>query len=128
MKKRISFVEKRAHVRIDTVFPIKIKTEDFMVVAEAINLSCSGVYCKVNQYIPYMTQLKIALALPYKNKKRDVVYVECYGVVVRIEDEITDSSTGKLYKIAVFFNEIEEAERDKLKKYIEQIRKDSETK
>jgi len=64
----------------------KLKAKDFDVATETINLSCLGAYCQLNKHIPLMTSLKIALALPCGDQEGEFDYVQCNGVVVRVEE------------------------------------------
>jgi len=116
MKNRNGFEEKREYPRISRRLTFEIQTEDAVISAETINLSCSGVCCRVSKHIPPMTNLRIVLALIYDNTATQVEYVECEGMVVRVE---AVSSSDSLYNIAIFFNEIEESEREKIMDFIE---------
>lgn len=108
--------ERRRYSRINKRLSFKIKTGDSVVTAEMINLSCSGIYCRVNKLIPMMTNLRIVLALIYGNEENEVEYVECEGTVVRIEEV---SPEDDIYNIAIFLNNIEGSERDKIINFIE---------
>ena len=93
-----------------------------MVVTQTIDLSCIGVSCQVKESIPFMTRVKVFFALPCPDKKSESVCIECYGVVVRVEEVLSKSraSTG-IYNIAIFFDEIEDIEREKLSDYIRKM-------
>ncbi|MCP4346997.1 MAG: PilZ domain-containing protein [Desulfobacterales bacterium] len=108
--------EKRKYPRINKRLKFEVKNhDDFVVIAETINLSASGAYCMVNKPVSLMTSLRIVLPLIYGNKKREVEYAECNGVVVRVEEV---SREACLYNIAIFFSEIDESERQKIVDYI----------
>jgi c-di-GMP-binding flagellar brake protein YcgR len=107
--------ERRKYPRINKRIPFKLQTDEGIVSAETINLSGNGVYCRVDQYIPVMTQLRIVFALIYDNDAAEVAYVECEGIVVRVEDI---SPENDLWHIAVFFNEIEDSEKNKIMNFI----------
>ncbi|MFC1645606.1 hypothetical protein ACFL2Y_00285, partial [Candidatus Omnitrophota bacterium] len=51
-------IEKRKHLRIIKSLPIKIRNEDFDIVAETKNVSCAGAYCRVDRYVAPFTKLK----------------------------------------------------------------------
>jgi len=106
--------ERRRHPRIDERFEFKVKAEEFDAVTETINVSCLGAYCQLNKHIPLMTSLKIALALPYGDQGNEYDYVECNGVVVRIEEILSEANLGSVYNTAIYFNEIEESEKEKI--------------
>jgi len=106
--------ERRRHPRIDERFEFKVKAEEFDAVTETINVSCLGAYCQLNKHIPLMTSLKIALALPYGDQGNEYDYVECNGVVVRIEEILSEAHLDSVYNTAIYFNEIEESEKEKI--------------
>lgn len=106
--------ERRRHPRVDERLEFKLKAEDFDLVTETINLSCLGAYCQLNRHIPLMTTLKIALALPYGDQVNEFDYVECSGVVVRVEEVFSQADVDSIYNTAVYFNEIGESEKEKI--------------
>lgn len=96
--------ERRRHPRLTKNIPLKLCGEQFDVVTETHNLSCSGVYCRVNKYFDPMTRFEIHLLLPFKKGAKVITKkVSCHGVVVRVESE----PGNKFFNIAVFFNEID---------------------
>ena len=106
--------ERRRHPRVDECLEFKLKAENFDLVTETINLSCLGAYCQLNKHIPLMTTLKIALALPYGDQGNEFDYVECSGVVVRVEEVLSEADVDSIYNTAVYFNEIGESEKEKI--------------
>jgi hypothetical protein len=106
--------ERRRYPRINEHLPFTVKGEDFDAVTETINVSCLGAYCKLNKHIPLMTSLKIALALPHGDRGNEYDYAECYGVVVRVEEVLSDSIMDSVYNTAIYFDEIEEPEKEKI--------------
>ncbi|MDN3513960.1 MAG: PilZ domain-containing protein [Candidatus Brocadia sp.] len=119
MDRQKNHSEKRKHPRIDKCIPFKLKIDDFNIIAETMNLSCSGVYCQVNKPIPFMTRLKLAFELPGHGNEKEPQYVTCNGVVVRTEKEISKTKMSSAYNIAIFFNEIEKTEKEKIANFIE---------
>jgi hypothetical protein len=111
--------ERRRHPRIDERVPFTIRSEDFDAVAETLNLSCLGAYCQLTKYLPLMTNLKITLALPRGDQTNAIEYAECSGVVVRVEEMESHSQGGKLYNTAIYFNEIEESQKQKIARLVE---------
>ncbi len=99
-----SSVERRKDPRFFGSVPVKISGNDFDLVTETKNLSRSGAYCRVNQYIEPMTKLKVQFLLPFKSNDRTVTKkISCGAVIVRTE---SDPSNGT-YNVAVFFNDIQ---------------------
>ena len=108
--------ERRKHPRLDNNVPVKIRCDDFDVVTQTRNLSCSGAYCQVNKFIEPMTKLKIHLLLPLKKSDKVITQkITCEGVVVRTESQPGDSS----FNIAIFFSEMAVKDRKCLAGYIE---------
>jgi len=117
MNKRISYEEKRRSPRIEKNIPLKIKDGDFDFITETKNISSIGAYCVTDRYIAPLTKIKITLLLP-EGKKNDYQYLNLKGVVVRIEKQNNDLENK--YNIAVFFNDINQTNKDKLNSYIQQ--------
>ncbi len=117
MKKQKKFVEKRRQPRIRKCINFEIKPNGSTISAESIDLSCIGVYCQVDKYIPSMTNLKIVIALSCEDQEDGVEYVECNGVVVRVK-RILSNNGGNTHNIAIFFNEIKESEKEKIANFL----------
>ena len=119
MKKKNTHVEHRRYPRLDERLQLRLRAENFDVVAKTINLSCLGAYCQLNKHIPLMTSLKIAFALPYGDQENEFDYVECNGVVVRVEEVLSESNMDSVFNTAIYFNEIEESEKEKIVNFFE---------
>jgi hypothetical protein len=109
-----NFLERRRHPRVAKELALKIKTDKYDLVTRTQNLSCIGAYCSVNKYIPALTKLSIMLLLPTKGKNTHSK-VQCKGVVVRTED---NPPSG--FNVAIYFNDINQHEKEKISKYINQ--------
>lgn len=105
--------ERRKYPRIVKRMDVKVETEDDAIVAEVINVSANGVFCKVNVNLLPMTNVGIVLPLVYDEGKSESV--ECFGAVVRTEEIEAD----KVYHTAIFFNDIQDVERDKIIRFVE---------
>ena len=95
--------EKRKHPRLENNIPLKICCDDGDFVTETRNISRSGAYCLIKNYIAPMVKLKVQILLPVKkNGKKTAKKIFFNGVVVRTE------SSGKknFYNVAIFFNDI----------------------
>jgi hypothetical protein len=106
--------ERRLHPRLEKKLPINVAANGYDFATSTQNISCVGVYCHVNKYIPPFTKIAIKIRLP---KTGDTTpkecEVECKGVIVRTEDE-----KGGGFNIAIFFNEIKDSQRHKISRYI----------
>jgi hypothetical protein len=119
MKQHTTDRERRRHPRINERVPFTLRAEDFDAVTETINMSCLGAYCQLDKHIPLMTSLKIALALPRSDKKSEIEYAECNGVVVRVEEVVSKSHKSSVYNTAIYFNEIEDSEKEKIANFFQ---------
>ena len=110
--------ERRLYPRIDTRLPLKVSANGYDFSTTTQNLSCLGAYCRISQYVPPFTKLliKIDLPMPSSGIKEKSAALECKGVVVRTEDEKEGG-----FNIAIFFNGIETAERQKISDYLKQF-------
>ncbi len=106
--------ERRKHVRVSAQLPLKLFGEEADFITKSINLSCGGLYCEVNDYIPVMTRLKILMLLPTGKRSYKI---ECEGIVVRIEPEHSQTHLNH-YRIAIFFNRIKRSDRTKIAEYV----------
>lgn len=105
--------EKRKYPRIEHRLPLKVAVNGYDFVTSTENVSCLGTYCRVAKYIPPFTKIMVKLSL---NKGDSGCNVECKGVVVRTEDE---QSGG--FNIAIYFNHINDSQRQKISQYISQF-------
>ncbi len=123
MKLKHIGTEPRKHPRINERIQFKLKTNDFHIVTESINLSCIGAYCQVNKYIPLMTGLDIVMALPRSDEEDEFEHIKCNGSVVRVEKVSFDANERNAYNIAIYFSEIEDSEKQKIENFFERHRK-----
>lgn len=107
--------EKRSCPRTETHIPLRISQEDGDIVTASVNLSRSGVYCRVNKRLHFMTKLKIQLLLPARRDDNSVTKtIHCEGVIVRVEP----SNEAGCYNIAIFFSEIARRDAEFIGEYI----------
>ena len=111
--------DRRKHPRLENNIPLKIRSDDFDLVTETKNLSCSGAYCRVSKYLEPMSKLKIHLLLPLKkaNNKIATKKISCQGVIVRSESVPGD----QYFNIAIFFNDIQQKDVNTLNDYINSV-------
>jgi PilZ domain-containing protein len=110
--------ERRKFPRIkDKDISIQIRSEGFQTITQSLDVSASGIYCKMTERIPLMTRLEIVLALPNKKKDAPPILMHIEGVVVR-EHPVLHEGRVAHYDVAIFFNNLMPKERDKLSSYI----------
>ncbi|MFT5206547.1 MAG: c-di-GMP-binding flagellar brake protein YcgR [Candidatus Omnitrophota bacterium] len=97
--------EKRTHARLVQQFKFNIGTEGRETQAEAINVSSSGLLCRVDQEIAVMTQVEIGLVLTSRTQSSNSKQISIKGVVVRCEPD------GAKFKAAIFFTDISDSHR-----------------
>lgn len=114
--KKITGKERRLYPRIEQSLPVKIAANGFDFVTTTQNISCLGAYCRIDKYIPPFTKILIKLNLPIANQKEKNSNIECFGVIVRTDD-VEDGG----FNIAIFFNKIKEAQKQKISKYLNQF-------
>ena len=97
--------ERRTAQRIkDEELLLKIIVGGFDTSTHTINISSSGLYCKVDKELPLMSRVKLMLMIPDSAKNaKEAKGVEVEGVVVRTHPVIIDGVT-KHYDVAIFFD------------------------
>jgi hypothetical protein len=110
-------IERRKHPRIkDPNISIQLSGDGFNTITQSLDVSASGVYCKVDRHIPLMTIVQVVLALPGK-KGASSKTMNLDGVVVR-EHAVKKDGRIQHYDIAIFFNTLMPKERRALISYI----------
>jgi len=122
MKLKHIGAEHRKHPRINERLQFKLKTDHFDIVTETINLSCIGAYCQANKSIPLMTSLDIVLALAHVDEEGKFEYVQCNGLVVRVEKVSFDANGHNAYNIAIYFSDIADSDKQKIESFVERHR------
>lgn len=107
-------VERRRYPRINQNLRFDLFDDTSEIQAESINLSRNGVYCKLDHSIPFMTKVKIRLALPVNRSEQELKSIECNGVVVRNDENPDDARC----RVAIFFNDIGSFEQRQLDAYL----------
>ena len=106
--------ERRKHPRLRSIIPLKISKRGLDVITESRNISCSGVYCRVNKPIPVMSKIGITLLLPIQSNNRVLTKkIKCSGVVVRSEPLIVEEEDTVWQNIAIFFTDLSKKDKDK---------------
>ena len=111
--------ERRVAKRIkDEELLLKIIIGGFDTSTHTINISSSGLYCKVGKDMPLMSRVKLMVMIPGSSKnEKESKGVEVEGVVVRAHPVIIDGEI-KHYDVAIFFDSLESKTRDLIDNYI----------
>lgn len=96
---------------------LSLRFEGFDSVTHTLNISPSGVYCKVDKELPLMSRLKLALVIPDPSREDGVKSMEVTGIVVRQHPVVIDGST-RHYDIAIFFEDLSPKDKDAISAYI----------
>lgn len=97
---------------------LSLRLEGFDSVTHTLNISPSGVYCKVDKELPLMSRLKLALVLPDSSREDGVKSMEVTGIVVRQHPVVIDGAT-KHYDVAIFFEDLSPKDKDAISAYID---------
>jgi len=111
--------ERRSFPRMtDEPIPLKLNIGDFDAMTHTLNLSASGLYCKVDRALPLMSRVKLVLMVPEASKEdKALKNLEVDGVVVREHPVIIDGQI-KHYDVAIFFENLSPKNREMIVTYI----------
>ena len=119
MHEHNNHVESRKHPRFVVVLPLEIISPDFHLETKTKNISCAGLFCEVDRYIPVDTEIEVTMKLSLTVDGRKIKKtVNCPASVVRI-DPPHKYKNGN-YNIGIAFLEIEDNDKVFLLKYIRQ--------
>lgn len=116
--KRNIKADNRTHPRFILILPLQISTEDFTLDTTSKNISCSGVFCYVDRFIPLDSKVNVSMRLAYfVDGLKAQRTVKCKAKIVRI-DSPSDKVNGS-YRVGIAFEEIAGEDREALKAYIQ---------
>ncbi|MDP3791914.1 MAG: PilZ domain-containing protein [Candidatus Omnitrophota bacterium] len=97
---------------------LSLKLDGFDSITHTLNISTSGVYCKVDKELPLMSRVKLMLMVPdFSKDKPGAKNIEVSGIVVRQHSVIVDGII-KHYDIAVFFDDLSAKDKEIIATYI----------
>lgn len=110
--------ERRSYPRIpDETLSLKLDTGSFDTVTHTLNISASGIYCKLDREIPLMSRVRLVLMMPDPAGESKPKSLEVEGVVVREHPVIIDGKV-KHYDAAIFFDSLSSKDRETIEYYI----------
>lgn len=110
--------ERRKFPRVrDEGLSIKLRLDDFDSITHTMNISPSGVYCKLDKELPLMSRIRLMLMIPDPAKKGALKDLEVDGVVVR-QHPVTIDGVIKHYDVAIFFEDLSEKDKEAIAVYI----------
>lgn len=108
--------ERRTFPRVhDEGLSLKLKSGDFDTVTHTLDISASGIYCKIDREIPLMSKVRLKLMVPESSKS--VRELDVDGVVVREHPVIIDGVI-RHYDAAIFFDNLSAKHREMIQSYI----------
>ena len=110
--------ERRKFPRVkDEGLSLKLRLDDFDAITHTMNISSSGVYCKLDKELPLMSRVRLMLMIPDPAKEGTVRDLEVNGVVVR-QHPVIINGIIKHYDVAIFFEDLSEKDKDTIAGYI----------
>ncbi|MFH1305279.1 MAG: PilZ domain-containing protein [Candidatus Omnitrophota bacterium] len=111
--------ERRKFPRIkDKNISIKLLGDGFNTITQSLDVSASGIYCKVSRHMPVMTRVQVVLSIPGKTRAASSMRMNVDGIVVR-EHPVKKDGEVQYYDVAIFFNTLLPKERKQLMQYID---------
>lgn len=111
-------MERRKFPRVkDDGLPLKLRLDDFDSITHTMNISSSGVYCKLDKELPLMSRVKLMLMIPDPAKENAMKDLEVNGVVVR-QHPVTIDGVIKHYDVAIFFEDLSEKDKENIGNYV----------
>ena len=111
--------ERRLFPRVrDEGLALKLRAGDFDTVTHTLDISASGIYCKIDREIPLMSRVRVKLMVPDPAKTDKLAKeLDVDGVVVREHPVIIDGVI-KHYDAAIFFDNLSAKSREMIQNYI----------
>lgn len=111
--------ERRSYPRLrDEGLALKLNSGDFDTVTHTLDISASGIYCKIDKEIPLMSRVRLKLMVPDSIRKDAATReLDVDGVVVREHPVIIDGVI-RHYDAAIFFDNLSPRNRDLIQGYI----------
>jgi len=105
--------ERRKFQRIEDS-GLSLKLEGFDSITHTLNISPSGVYCKVDKPLPLMSRVRLKLMISDKGAVKEL---DVSGIVVREHPVIADG-TVKHHDVAIFFDDLSAKDKEAISEYI----------
>lgn len=115
--------DRRAHPRVEANLAGQIVTAvppTEAVVVRGRNISCTGVYCHIDRFIPPFQKLRLSMILPIRENGRirnETIQLD--GVTVRVEPDREDPDVLD-YHVAIFFENLSKEDKRLITTYVSQ--------
>ncbi|MBU0759025.1 MAG: PilZ domain-containing protein [Candidatus Omnitrophica bacterium] len=110
--------ERRKHLRAKKQLPLKIADKSFDVITETVDISPSGIYCRITRLLPVMSKIEVIMLVPVKGNGRYTKKIRARGVVVRSEPVILENTDRAHYNVAIFFTDISKKDQKAVEAYV----------
>jgi len=107
--------ERREHPRFPAQLPVQTAGPEGEFQLVTGDVSLGGIQCHAPHHIPEMTRMALRIELPFKQGSE---WISPKGVVVRVEPSQPVPGHSD-YRVALFFAEMDDADRQKLARYLE---------
>ena len=116
--------ERRSFPRVrDEGLALRLNSEGFDTVTHTLDISASGIYCKIDKEIPLMSRVRIKLMVPdASTSDKATGELDVDGVIVREHPVIIDGVI-KHYDAAIFFDNLSPKNREVIQNYISSKRR-----
>jgi len=111
--------ERRKHLRAKKNLLLKIADKSFDVITETVDISSSGIYCRVTRLLPVMSRIEAIMLVPVKSNGKHVKKIRARGVVVRTEPVILKDADRAHYNVAIFFTDMSKKDQKAIESYID---------
>ena len=111
-------IERRKNIRARKNIPLKLADTAFDIITETVDISSSGVYCRVTRNLVPMSKIEVVLLIPGKDTSSPTRKIRCKGVVVRTEPAIIKYADKAHYNIAIFFTDISKKDQKIAEDYV----------
>ncbi len=119
MEKIINFKEKRTDRRYKFAYCFEITGDDFKTQPQIENISCGGIFCQADRFIPLKTKLNIKMDISlFINRRRVDNTINCAAEVVWI-DSLIEKKDGK-YNLGINFSDVSENDKSLILKFLKQ--------
>jgi hypothetical protein len=119
MKKNTLNQERRTEKRYKLDYCFEISGDDFNIQSQIKDISCAGIYCQTNRFIPLKTKLNVRMDLPlFVDRKKVENTIECLAEVARI-DPMVYKEEGK-YDVGISFSHVKKSDKELILKFIKQ--------
>ncbi|MDI6809559.1 MAG: PilZ domain-containing protein [Candidatus Eisenbacteria bacterium] len=115
--------ERRKSKRITARLALQIEKKEpvegeDVLIAESINMSTGGVYCRLRVPVPVLTKVVMTLLIPAFGKVLKKTHVlKCEGIVVRCSETGSGEKNGD-YEVACSIMNLKKGDKELIDKYV----------